>query len=631
MEASTISPLRRPSSTSSTPHNHGYFTLKNTNEDSESVELEELTKSPLRPHYGTTSRRSGYFTILSLFLAAVFIAAINHVVFSKFDGKPTAGHTEQFWVTTLKNVFPAAVSLMLFVDLKYCLSQVALYRIRNGSHPIGLVSLMTSPPNFTNTISILFKSSMRAPILMFFILAVITQAVTITSIFIPGTLTVTQSSPLSTSLEIPTVDFNAVDPMSSSFVTVEFDDPPTLGFLEPSQRWRQLIIRAASANVAPTWDAPAGCGSSCTYNFTYAAPALNCTELSRQDIWPSGTNTSDSRLAFPLNTTDPNESLNEYFFYNSSFAFTASDPSKPDVSSSTVDVFYMENFNTTYDQALKLASQYPNPAQYDPRGAHCEYQNATYEAITTFSNNTQSSSVRVKELIGFLPIGHDADGPYSGTNTTNMTLAFRSIAQSFSEILNGNAFYQTNISGLVTDSTQALYTPLFSLTGVIQNITTSDNSSDSETQYNEYHFVLSPTFQGSLSSGIQELLGNITLAFVNERMATTFATVNVSPDSTQYQYHAKKLAVIYGIVFGMSVVVVIYGLVCLWGNGTTAVFDLEHIVEMTAGSTNLHKSAVHPEFSSTYVQGLLFPVGNSTRTVLDVTWDRGENRGLGSS
>ncbi|KAH7881657.1 uncharacterized protein C8R40DRAFT_58665 [Lentinula edodes] len=616
MYSAAIAPIRRPSSPDSTMHNQGYSTLKNGNEDSESVELEELTRSPLRPHYGTAGRRTGYLTILGLFFGSILIAVINHVVFSKLDGKPTAGRTEQFWVTTLKNVFPAAVALLLFVDLKYCLSQVALYRIRSGSHPIGLVSLMTSPPNFTNTISILLKSSMRASILIFFILAVITQAVTVTSIFIPGALTVTQSSPVTTSLEIPNVDFNAVNPMTSSFVTVESDTPPTLSFLDSSQRWRQLIIRAASANVAPTWDAPVGCGSSCTYNFTYSAPALNCTELSKQDIWPSGTNTSDSRLAFPLNTTDPNESLNEYFFYNSSFAFT-SEPNTPNVSSSTLDVYYMENFNTTYDQALLLASQYPDPTQYNPRGAHCEYQNATYEATTTFLNNTQSSSVHVKELNGYLPIGHDADGPYPGTNTTNMTLAFRSIAQSFNEILSGNAFYQTNSSGLVTDSTQALNTPLFSLTGVIQNVTATDSF-----QYNEYLFLLSPTFKGNLSDGIEELLGNITLAFVNEGLASTIASVTVTPSSTQYQYHAVKLAVIYGIVFAMSLVVVIYGLVCIWENGTTAVFDLEHIIEMTAGSTNLHKSALHPEFSSTYVRGLLFPAGNSTRTILDTSRER---------
>ncbi|KAJ3968583.1 hypothetical protein EV361DRAFT_925124 [Lentinula raphanica] len=616
----SLTPMRRPSSSESDSgrRNRGYSSLKHKTGDSESIELEELAESPLRPHYGTADRRTGYLTILSLFMGAVLTAVINHVVFAKLDGTLTSGHTQQFWVTTLKNVFPALVSLLLFVDLKYCLSQVALYRIRNDSHPISLVSLMTSPPNFTNTVSILFKSSMRASILAFFLLAVITQAVAITSIFIPGTLTVTQSAPTTNSLEIPTIDFNLVDPVSSSFVTVEFDEPPTLGFLGPSQNWQQLMIKAASSNVAPTWNAPAGCGSSCTYTFTYSAPALNCTELTKDDIWPSGTNTSDSRLAFPLNTTDPNESLNEYFFYNSSFAFTALDPNNLNTSSSTVDVYYMSDFNTTYDETLRLAAQYPDPAQYDPRGAHCVYQNATYEATTTFLNNTQSSSTRVTEFHGFLPIGHGADGPYAGTNTTNMTLAFRSIAQTFSQILKGNAFYQTNSSGLVTDSTQALYTPLFTLTGVIQNVTVSDDSSDdSQTQYTEYHFSLSPALQGNLSSGIQELLGNTTLAFVNEGMASTFASVNLTPDSTQYQYHGEKLGIIYGIVFGMSALVVIYGLLCLWENGTTAVFDLEHIVEMTAGSKNLHKAAAHPEFTSTNVRGLLLPVSNTTRTILD--------------
>ncbi|KAE9394328.1 hypothetical protein BT96DRAFT_998619 [Gymnopus androsaceus JB14] len=465
---------------------------------------------------------------------------MNHVVFSRIDGELTGSHTSQFWISTLKNVFPSAVVLELLVVLKCCLSQVALYRIRLGSYPISLVSLMTSEPSFRGTLSMLFKSSMRASILWFVLLAAITQAVTLTSIFIPGTLTVNQSPTVTTSLYIPTIDFNTVDPTTSSLIT--------------------------------------------------------------EDIWPSGgTNTTDSLLAFPLNSTDL--PLNEYFFYNSSYAFTTPDENNPNVSLSTLDVIYMEGFNTTPAEALSLFSQYPDPTQYNPLGTHCEYQNATYEATTIFSNNTQSSSTRVMQMTGSLPIGHDADGPHAGTNTTNMTLAFRSIAQAFSELLSGNAFFQANVSGLVTDSTQALNTPLFSLTSAIQNTT---EPGESVTMNSVFFFGLSPSLAGNLSPGVQSLLGNVTLAFVSQQMGSTLANVTMTPNSTQYQYRARKLGLIYGIVFGVSLVLVLYGLMCLWKNGSTAVFDLEHIVEMTSASKGLHESAVHPRFGSTPVKGVMF-------------------------
>ncbi|KAE9382498.1 hypothetical protein BT96DRAFT_1027630 [Gymnopus androsaceus JB14] len=315
-----VAPLRRmPSSR----QNQGYYSVKNGADDdpvdfedhlSSSLAYPPLHTSTSRPHFGTAGSRKGYLTIISVFLIALLTAAMNHVVFSRIDGELTGSHT----------------------ILKCCLSQVALYRIRLGSYPISLVSLMTSEPSFRGTLSMLFKSSMQASILWFVLLAAITQAVTLTSIFIPGTLTVNQSPTVTTSLYIPTIDFNAVDPTTSSLITVENDDPPTLSFLAPSQRWQQLILRAASGSVPPIWEAPSGCGISCNYTFTYSAPALNCTALSKEDIWPGGgTNTTDSLLAFPLNSTDL--PLNEYFFYNSSYAFTTPDENNPNVSLSTLD------------------------------------------------------------------------------------------------------------------------------------------------------------------------------------------------------------------------------------------------------------------------------------------------------
>ncbi|KAE9399471.1 hypothetical protein BT96DRAFT_920118 [Gymnopus androsaceus JB14] len=129
-------------------------------------------------------------------------------------------------------------------------------------------------------------------------------------------------------------------------------------------------------------------------------------------------------------------------------------------------------------------------------------------------------------------------------------------------------------------------------------------------------FSLSTAFQGNLSYGMQELFGNITLAFVNEQMAFTNVNATVTPGTLQYTYTPWKLWLIYGPVFGLSLIVAAYGLYCLHANGIPAAFDMEDIIEMTAVSSGLQTAALRPRFSMTPVKVHVFD-GHSTRFVLD--------------
>ncbi|KAF5376401.1 hypothetical protein D9757_008695 [Collybiopsis confluens] len=246
----------------------------------------------MQRHDGDRSLRSSiqecYLEILSLFFLAVLVSCMNHVLFAHFDGQEPGSHTSQFWVTVLKNMFPAAVAFLLFMGLKICLSQVALYHIQLSSHPIGVVNFMTSPPGLLNILSTLLKSSMHASILSFALLTAITQAVALTSLFVPF--------PLST-LTLSARRKSVID-------VARTGDDDQLG-ISTSQRWQQLIQRAASSNSAPGWNPPAGCGSTI-----------------KQDIWPSKVNTSDSLL-----TLSPTSGT----FFNSTptFAYTSSEKGSP--------------------------------------------------------------------------------------------------------------------------------------------------------------------------------------------------------------------------------------------------------------------------------------------------------------
>ena len=51
-------------------------------------------------------------------------------------------------------------------------------------------------------------------------------------------------------------------------------------------------------------------------------------------------------------------------------------------------------------------------------------------------------------------------------------------------------------------------------------------------------------------------------------------------------------------------------------------FDLEHILEMTAGSTGLHESATHLDFSSTLVKGIVLSESDGTFTGFALDVDR---------
>ncbi|KAF5365494.1 hypothetical protein D9757_012988 [Collybiopsis confluens] len=568
---------RRPASPL-TPYGHAepnYALLKTTSEDSE--ELRGLYTNPQQPGSDISLVRSnvrgGYLEILLAFLLAVLMACTNHIVFAHLDGKEPGSHVSQFWVTVLKNVFPAAVAFLLFMGLKICLSQVALFVIQRNSYPLELVNLITSPPGLLKTLSILVKSSLRISMLGFALLTAVTQTIALTSLFVPGTLTVVSAPSRLETHAVPNIDFNAGTESPYAIVLEPHPTNLDLVYVEPSQRLRQLVMQAALSNKALTWSPPVGCGTACSYTFTYFAPALNCTQLSDGEIWPTGPNATDSRLPFP----SIQKGALLYFLYNSI----------SELQTLNLYVTYMGNFST--EQCLT------DPNQCSPAGVHCSYVNATYEATTKFFNNTQISSTQVQE---WRPFSLSEDTPSRTAVSVleaNATIAYASIIQTFNGIFQGSVVLDSGIRGFANSSdTQATYTPLFEVgSGPLVN------------GRSDITFSLSPILRGSnLSAGLQNLLGNVTLAFVTEQLATTYANVTVTPNNTVYQYISWKLGLIYSVVFGISLVVITFGLFCLHKNGVIAVFDLKQILEMTAESHRLHESAAQPEFGSTLVTGI---------------------------
>ncbi|KAF9072220.1 hypothetical protein BDP27DRAFT_1418143 [Rhodocollybia butyracea] len=222
------------------------------------------------------------------------------------------------------------------------------------------------------------------------------QVIVVTSIFVPGSLTIVSSPAQSMLLEIPTIDLNAVAPALSSIdavgtlITTLTDVQEQLSFSNPSQRWSRLLGQSLLSSSAPTWDAPAGCELSCNYSFSYAAPALNCTALSREDIWPNNNASSNSSLlGFPswveVTFGDyPPQADPQFTYYSSSSGL----PTSP-----TLDLYYIEGLNTS--NLILFPSKALNISKYHPQGVHCRFQNAVMTRSIVSSKPSQASlSVR---------------------------------------------------------------------------------------------------------------------------------------------------------------------------------------------------------------------------------------------
>ncbi|KAF9072224.1 hypothetical protein BDP27DRAFT_1418147 [Rhodocollybia butyracea] len=545
--------------------------------------------SPPPLHVETRGTTMGYFSIISCYIGAGAVAVTNHILFSRLEGTLPGDHTKQAWVSSLKNIFPTIVALLLFTSLKTCLSQSALYRLCSGTYSVALVNLVTSPPSFLTALKTLVKSGLRRQVLEWAILGGMAQVITVTSIFVPGSLIIVSSPIQSTLLKIPMIDLNAVAPASSSIDTSSMSGSSTTGklqdlsFTNPSQRWTRLL-----------------------QHFSYFAPAINCTSLSRVDIWPNNNaSTNSSLLAFPVWLDDPtisDQPTPQFTYYLSSSGL----PLSP-----TLDLYYIEGFNTTsliISSGGGLLNPNFNLSEYHPRGVHCGFQNATYEATTLFSQNGQISTTRIVEWSGSLP-GSDGALGLPLSNVTNATMALFSIASVYAQVLNGNLTFDPENSGFPT--IQAFDTPLFNVTSFTSTLTGAG-----------ILLSLSPDVS-NLTDGLQSLLGNSTLALVGEGIATTWVNATVVPNSLQYQYHFGKLGLIYGIVFGVALLVVIDGLICLRANGTAANFEFQGIVEMTANSHGLHELAVLPRFADIPVRGML---GSSSSTRPILISDRDETK-----
>jgi hypothetical protein len=346
-------------------------------------------------------------------------------------------------------------------------------------------------------------------------------------------------------------------------------------YVEPSQRFKQVAQRAATADVAVGWRPPVGCSGACNYTFTYNAPALMCEDLTADDIWDGHSEIAEGKI--------PRATLLYWNSMSGSGVFNATSNMGFNLTNwrySTWAEFL------TYNLTVSLMPHFDgtSPPSAYPIGSACTFYDATYLASTTFVNNTQATSTAVLSYNSPLSSGNCttefvctfSEAQYDPQRASLPSYAVhaissRAMVEAFLNVIEGNLTYSPHTGQMESagDTTAAYWTPLFSLnqTSILWTFDLTAPSSN-------------------LSQGLTQLFANVTLGFISissdismadssssdsesSLLTTASMRVNMTIQRTwsQYAYTPVRLVTIYGLAVFLVGIGAVYGFWCRQMNG----------------------------------------------------------------
>lgn len=157
--------------------------------------------------------------------------------------------------------------------------------------------------------------------------------------------------------------------------------------------WDKAALAALLSATPVGWPMPEGCSPECSYNFTYAAPAIRCIELQPDQI-------DDGALPtyrwVPRTFQNPPAAYLLAYDSQSSGSGYQSSPLNFTVQNQANSV--TDQYSWTLAYVPYLASNAVDGALINASGSQCVFYNATHNARTHYFNGTQESSVTVTEF-----------------------------------------------------------------------------------------------------------------------------------------------------------------------------------------------------------------------------------------
>ncbi|KAJ7241687.1 hypothetical protein B0H12DRAFT_1236931 [Mycena haematopus] len=487
-------------------------------------------------------------------LLAAVVAILHHVFDAHLNGRVTSGTWNQTSSGRVEIFLATAYKVLFCFSAGVSLCQLTWYSLRR--QPVTLAdldvlvsgaSLMTLPR---------LNLILQTPTVIAMTIAILASP--IITILAPS-LNTRQASIAFRTLTVPTLNTTTDAVQNDVYLSVV----DTYGSV--TDAWDKTALAALLSGTPVGWAIPDGCSPECSYNFTYTAPALQCTDLQPDQI-DDGVNPG-YRFANRTFQDPPAAYLLAYDAISVGGGYKSS-PLNFTVQNEATNV--TDQFTCTLAYLPYLAAANSGAQIINASGAACVFYNATHTAYAHYFNGTQESSVTVTAFHEPLNTTYrQVDRGFGGTslfaNSTQPGSVFSpgvggqvhllAIADAISTHLEGSL--TIDHFGTLASTTLMMETSLF-------------EPYDAET-LNELGSanpgINTTAVVKDISQALQDLVANVTLGFVN--LATGNITVSASVNSQDlvYVYDHKTLILTYSTTFLLLLVMSATGMFCLVNNG----------------------------------------------------------------
>jgi hypothetical protein len=355
------------------------------------------------------------------------------------------------------------------------------------------------------------------------VIALIMQSLIVVSILAPNALSVGFTHPGPVQLAVPGLDLSL--PLYDGLIT----------------QWDDLIDQMVVNIPSDVWSVPSGCGSNCSYEVVYAAPALSCSDL------PSSEYTLT--LFDPTNlVTEPNTTTTgvQWTFYDTHSSLVQ-DETQWNGYNDTSFICNYKPMVLTGTSTSTITVNYTSPHA----GSSCHCQDGTYRTKFSFTDNQKTVETTL------LSNDNSFSGNCTWSDPSNLSPKCKKYATNSLQICKA---FRNSFSGIVewyidkTRTTVEKQQVLDKIVDINTNLAANEAVS------------LTPRF-ANLSEGLVELFSNMTSNLLPGLNNSTTEDIQSLKGVSVWVYSATILWCIYGPGISLVLAIIIYGFYCIYKNG----------------------------------------------------------------
>ncbi|KAF7318754.1 hypothetical protein HMN09_00387700 [Mycena chlorophos] len=549
--------------------------------------------SPMRYTTGTTpyahtkrlQPRIGFwapFSVVACTVLAVLVAVGHHVFDTKLNGRPVEGPgtLDQTWSSRVEILFANIYKLLFTFAAAVSACQVSWYYLRRDTWTLNDIDALLGTPSFVYFVHPRFLR--KIPVVLGMWLVILASP--LITVLAPS-LSTTQSPTTTVMITVPTLNTTTDAVLNDVFLQEEG------GYGTVTDQWNKAALQALLSPEPVTWPIPAGCAPECTYNFTYSAPGVQCTDLQPDQI---SDGVSSTYQFVPRNFTNPPaayllayDALSVGSGYESSpLNFTVSNTPGSDASS------YGYTWTLAWVPFDAANAGSGDNVLINATGSACTLMNASYAATTRYFNGSQSTTTRVTDwhqpLNTSYKLSYGTNNLFNGSADPGVVFGpgigaqvhLLAIADAISAHLQGDLLVDGH-TGVLQSTTMIAETSLFEPYNVVSlSQVTSQNPGMNATGGVK-----------SVSQGLQDLVANATLGFVSTNTGSTQVPASVASNVLRYAYHPRALLATYVVSFVLLLLINILGLLAMRANGVTSTNHFSSIL-LASRNQQLDKAAV---------------------------------------